>query len=58
VGFLKPPSRFVLLVAFAVALSAAALIVASRRLADGQRQALMHLEEVHEQAYRQNAIEW
>jgi hypothetical protein len=57
-GFWQPTSRFFVLATLAIALTAAATIIAARRLADGQRQAVTHLEEINEQAYRLNGIEW
>jgi diguanylate cyclase (GGDEF)-like protein len=57
-GFWQPTSRFFVVVTLAIALTAAATIIAARRLADTQRQAVTYLEEINEQAYRLNGIEW
>jgi diguanylate cyclase (GGDEF)-like protein len=46
-----------LIISLMVALGAAVAIDATRRLADGQRQAVGHLEEIKEQAYRQRSSE-
>jgi diguanylate cyclase (GGDEF)-like protein len=57
-GFWRPTSRFFVVATLAIALAAAATIITARRLADGQRQAVTYLEEINEQAYRLNSIEW
>jgi diguanylate cyclase (GGDEF)-like protein len=57
-GFWRPTSRFFVVATLAIALAAAATIITARRLADGQRQAVTYLEEINEQAYRLNGIEW
>jgi diguanylate cyclase (GGDEF)-like protein/putative nucleotidyltransferase with HDIG domain len=58
VGFLKPASGWVVVASVVIALAAAATIIAARRLADVQRQAVTYLEEINGQAYRQSALEW
>jgi Four helix bundle sensory module for signal transduction len=57
-GFWQPTSRFFVVATLAIALAAAITIIAARRLADTQRQAVTFLEEINEQAYRLNGIEW